>query len=58
MRDEGEMSLLPKKEALKLDRVRERLGKISWRVKRMDRTPDIIFIIDPKKEKIAVHESE
>jgi len=57
MRDEGEMSLLPKKEALKLDRVRERLEKFFGGIKRMDRTPDMVFIIDPKKEKIAVHES-
>lgn len=57
MRDEGEMSLLTKKEALEKDRERERLEKFLGGIKRMERLPDVIFVIDPKKEKIAVHEA-
>lgn len=57
MRDGGEMSLLPKKEALELDRERERKEKFLGGIKRLDKLPDLVFIIDPKKEKIAVHEA-
>jgi small subunit ribosomal protein S2 len=57
MRDEGEWSALPKKEALGLARTLERLEKLLGGVKTMNKLPDVIFIIDPKKEKIAVHEA-
>lgn len=57
MGETGELSLLPKKEALQLDRARERLNKFLGGVKNMDHLPDVVFIVDPKKEKIAVHEA-
>jgi len=57
MQENGEMSLLTKKEALQLDRARERLEKFLGGIKMMDRLPDVVFIVDPKKEKIAVHEA-
>ena len=57
MRDEGEMSLLTKKEALGLERKRERLEKFLGGIKHMERLPDVVFVVDPKKEKITIHEA-
>lgn len=55
--DEGESSVLTKKEALEKERARVRLEKFLGGIKHMERLPDIMFVIDPKKEKIAVHEA-
>jgi small subunit ribosomal protein S2 len=57
MREDGEMSLLTKKEALGLERKRERLEKFLGGIKHMERLPDVVFVVDPKKEKIAIHEA-
>ena len=57
MKGEGKFSLFPKKEALKLERNRERLEKFFGGIKQMDTLPDAVFVVDPKKEKIAVHEA-
>lgn len=57
MKEEGEFSLLTKKEALRLERRREKLEKFLGGIKNMERLPDIVFIVDPKKEKNAVHEA-
>ena len=51
MVEDGTMDLLPKKEVAKLDR---NIGGI----KEMDRIPDCIFIVDPRKEHIAVLEAQ
>ncbi len=58
MQEEGEFSLLPKKEALKMERGRQRLEKFLGGIKHMKSLPDAVFIVDPKKEKIAVHEAK
>jgi small subunit ribosomal protein S2 len=57
MKEEGELSLLTKKEAMGLERKRERLEKFLGGIKFMDRLPDVVFVVDPKKERIAVHEA-
>jgi small subunit ribosomal protein S2 len=57
MKETGEMSLLTKKEALQLDRAQERLEKFLGGIKHMNRLPDMVFVIDPKRERIAVHEA-
>lgn len=57
MQETGEISLLTKKEALQLERDREKKEKFLGGIKNMDRLPDAVFVIDPKKEKIAVHEA-
>ena len=49
---------MPKKEALELDREREKLEKALVGIKMMDRLPSAVFIIDPRKEKIAVAEAQ
>jgi small subunit ribosomal protein S2 len=57
MKESGEMSLLTKKEALGLERKRERLEKFLGGIKHLERLPDVVFVVDPKKERIAVHEA-
>lgn len=56
-RDSGELQRLTKKEAGQLEEEIFRLNRILGGIKKMRRLPDIIFIIDPHKEKIAVSEA-
>lgn len=53
----GEFNLLPKKEVLKLKAERDKLEKNLGGIKEMVKLPDALFIIDPKKEHIAVKEA-
>jgi len=53
----GEFNLLPKKEVLKLNAERDKLLKYLGGIKDMTKLPDALFIIDPKKEHIAVQEA-
>jgi small subunit ribosomal protein S2 len=57
MRDTGEYERLPKKEVLGLERERLKLDKALVGIKNLDRLPSAVFIIDPKKESIAVEEA-
>jgi small subunit ribosomal protein S2 len=57
MRDTGEYERLPKKEVLGLERERQKLEKALVGIKQLDRLPSAVFIIDPKKESIAVEEA-
>lgn len=57
MKNEEIYSLLPKKEVLELEKERARLEKSLGGIKDMDRLPGAIFIVDPKKERIAVREA-
>ncbi|NWF93179.1 MAG: 30S ribosomal protein S2 [Syntrophaceae bacterium] len=57
MKNEEIYNLLPKKEAMELEKERNRLEKFLGGIKNMDRLPGAIFVIDPKKEKIAVREA-
>jgi small subunit ribosomal protein S2 len=58
MKDAGEYERLPKKEALELDRERQKLEKALIGIKAMEQLPSAVFIIDPRKEKIAVAEAQ
>jgi small subunit ribosomal protein S2 len=58
MKETGEYERLPKKEALELDREREKLEKALIGIKAMEQLPSAVFIIDPRKEKIAVAEAQ
>ena len=49
--------VLPKKEVISLKREKEKLEKILTGIKDMKELPDAIFIVDPKKERIAVAEA-
>ncbi len=53
----GEIERLTKKEAMKLLRERQKLEHALEGIKGMDRLPGAIFVIDTKKERIAVREA-
>jgi len=57
MKNEEIYNLLPKKEVLELEKERNRLEKSLGGIKTMDRLPGAIFVVDPKKERIAVREA-
>jgi len=57
MEANGTMDVLPKKEVAKLMHEKERLDKNLGGIKNMTRVPDVIFIVDPRKERIAIQEA-
>ena len=54
----GEFNLLPKKEVIKLKAERDKLEKYLGGIKDMEKLPDMLFIVDTKKEHIAVKEAK
>jgi small subunit ribosomal protein S2 len=56
-KNSGEWDSLPKKEAMRHEKVRKKLERNLIGIRSMTRLPDAIFVIDPKKEIIAVHEA-
>lgn len=57
MRENGTFEVLPKKEVIGLNKELERLEKFLGGIKDMDRLPSALFIIDPRKERIAIAEA-
>jgi small subunit ribosomal protein S2 len=57
MRDSGEFEAMPKKEALLISRELEKLERNLGGIRNMERLPDAIFVLDTKKEDIAVTEA-
>ena len=57
MEEDGTFDLLPKKEVIKLQGEIERLEKFLGGIKAMNRLPGAIFVVDPRKEKIAIAEA-
>jgi small subunit ribosomal protein S2 len=57
MESEGAINVLPKKEVAGLMREKEKLQKSVGGIKGMKKPPDAIFVIDPRKERIAVAEA-
>jgi len=57
MQTDGRYEKLTKKERIKLDRERQGLDKTLSGIKSMNRLPDAIFVIDVRKEEIAVAEA-
>ena len=57
MEADGSLSVLPKKEIAELTREKEKLEKSVGGIKGMKKLPDALFIIDPRKERIAVAEA-
>ena len=57
MQTDGRYEKMTKKERIKLDRERESLNKNLSGIKSMSRLPDVVFVIDVKKEEIAVAEA-
>ncbi len=57
MVEDGTMELLPKKEVANLMHEKEKLERNIGGIKNMTRIPDVMFIVDPRKERIAVKEA-
>lgn len=57
MQEDGTFDVLPKKEVVRLKKELERLEKFLGGIKEMKQLPDALFIIDPRKERIAVSEA-
>ena len=55
-RDTGDFERLPKKEALKLEQLIEKLNRRLGGLKNMSRLPDALFVVDVRREHIAVRE--
>ena len=58
MKEDGTFEMLPKKEAAKLDLEIEKLEKYMGGITEMKKQPAAMFIVDPKKERIAVAEAK
>lgn len=58
MQDNGTFELLPKKEVIKLNLEIEKLEKFLGGIKDMKKLPGALFIVDPRKERIAVAEAK
>ena len=58
MEEDGTFELLPKKEVIKLQGEIERLEKFMGGIKNMKQLPGALFIVDPRKERIAVLEAK
>lgn len=57
MEQDGTFEVLPKKEVILLRKEMDRLDKFLGGIKDMVKLPDALFIIDPRKERIAVLEA-
>ncbi|MGH7708586.1 MAG: 30S ribosomal protein S2 [Vulcanimicrobiaceae bacterium] len=57
MKAQGTFDMLPKKEVSRLTDEMDRLERFLGGIKDMHRLPDAVFIVDPKKERIAVLEA-
>ena len=57
MEEDGTFDLLPKKEVAKLNLEIEKLDKYLGGIKDMKKLPGALFVVDPRKEKIAVAEA-
>ena len=58
MEEDGTFERLPKKEVALLVKQRDRLQKFLGGIEDMPRIPDVLFIVDPRKERIAVKEAQ
>lgn len=58
MEEDGTFELLPKKEVIKLNLEIEKLEKFLGGIKTMEKLPKALFIVDPRKERIAVAEAK
>ncbi|CAM3402566.1 MULTISPECIES: 30S ribosomal protein S2 [Brevibacillus] len=57
MEEDGTFEVLPKKEVIVLRKEMDRLEKFLGGIAHMDQLPDALFVIDPRKERIAVAEA-
>ncbi|MEK5184409.1 30S ribosomal protein S2 [Solibacillus sp. FSL R5-0691] len=57
MEEDGTFAVLPKKEVIQLKKEHERLVKFLGGIRDMKAIPDVMFVVDPRKERIAVAEA-
>ena len=57
MQADGTFDVLPKKEVAALLNEKEKLDKNLGGIKEMKRIPDVMFVVDPRKERIAIQEA-
>lgn len=57
MSEDGTFDVLPKKEVLNLKREWDKLERNLGGIKEMKKIPDVIFVVDPKKERICIQEA-
>lgn len=57
MEEDGTFEVLPKKEVVQLNKEHERLEKFLGGIRDMKSLPDVLFVVDPRKERIAVAEA-
>lgn len=57
MEQDGTFDVLPKKEVIKLRHEMEKLEKNLGGIKEMKKIPDLMFVVDPRKERIAIQEA-
>ena len=58
MEQDGTFDVLPKKEVIQIKKEMEKLEKNLGGIKDMKRIPDMIFVVDPKKERICIQEAQ
>ena len=58
MEQDGTFDVLPKKEVILLKKEMEKLERNLGGIKEMDKLPGVIFLVDPKKERIAILEAK
>src|SRR5699024_4535622 len=57
MEEDGTFDVLPKRETVELLREKDRLVKFLGGIKEMNKLPDAIFVVAPRKERIAIAEA-
>ena len=57
MSEDGTFDVLPKKEVINIKKEWDKLEKNLGGIKEMKKLPDIIFVVDPKKERICIQEA-
>jgi small subunit ribosomal protein S2 len=57
MKEDGSIKRFPKKEVLLMEKKASKLERALGGIKDMGRLPDIVYVVDPRKESIAVKEA-
>ncbi|QUH26312.1 30S ribosomal protein S2 [Serpentinicella alkaliphila] len=58
MEEDGTFEVLPKKEVIQLRNEKEKLEKFLGGIKEMTDMPGALFVVDPRKERIAIKEAK
>lgn len=56
--NDGTFEALPKKEVIKLKKKKDKLERFLGGIRDMNKLPDVMFVVDPKKEHIAILEAK